>query len=129
MKENLNGLTLKQLLRIKENQYRSANCDIDYCPKAVNAKIALITENQKLIDNRKKKKDIKKRVFNGKGKRTKSPYKKVMCQDKNCSGYAMVTVGVVTHVGLSLCPCGAGEMITNDLDLKAAIEMNLEIGF
>lgn len=39
MRQELKHLTMKQLLDIKENQYRSKDCTVDYCPFSVEERI------------------------------------------------------------------------------------------
>ena len=46
MKQNLNHLSLKQLLAIKENQYRSKDNSVDYCPFTVEERIIEIKMRQ-----------------------------------------------------------------------------------
>ena len=46
MKQALNHLTMSQLTRIQENQYRSADCTVDYCPFEVEQRIIEIKMKQ-----------------------------------------------------------------------------------
>lgn len=48
--DNVDNMTLKQLEAIAENQYRSACCRYDYCPKSIEYAIAKRITDKPLLD-------------------------------------------------------------------------------
>lgn len=52
--DNTKNMTLKQCLRIRDNQYRNVDCTEDYCPFAIEQRIAELGTKQaeRMVDNR-----------------------------------------------------------------------------